>query len=63
MRLYHANKENKKSFSNYQIDLQEARHMARNGLLSLSIHIGLRILTAMILEEVECIVGPKTLRS
>ena len=45
--------------SKYQIELNEAHVLAKNGLLSLSVIVGFKVLNAMIAEEVEEKVGEK----
>jgi len=53
MELYHVGKKKEKELSRYQIELTEAHAIAKNGLLSLSITVGLKVLNAMMAEEVE----------
>jgi putative transposase len=59
MELYHVGKKNRKELSRYQIELNEAYILAKNGLLSLSITVGLKVLNAMMSEEVEEKAGKK----
>lgn len=59
MELYHVGKKNEKELSRYQIELNEAHILAKNGLLSLSITVGLKVLNVMMAEEVEEKVGHK----
>lgn len=47
------------SMSRIQIELNEAHVLAKNGLLSLSITVGLKVLNAMMVEEVEEKAGKK----
>lgn len=47
MELYHVGKKNGKELSRYQIELNDAYILAKNGLLSLSITVGLKVLNAM----------------
>lgn len=53
MELYHVGNKNGKELSRYQIELNEAHILAKNGLLSLSITVGLKVLNAMMSEEVK----------
>jgi len=53
MKVYHFGKENGKGLSRYQIELHKAHTMARNGVLALSISVGLKVFEAMMAEEAE----------
>ena len=46
MALYHTRKKGGKELSKYQVELNEAHILAKNGLLSLSITVGLKVLNA-----------------
>jgi len=63
MKVYHfgkeKGKEKEKGLSKYQIELHEAHTMARNGLLALSISVGLKVFEAMTAEEAEEKAGVK----
>ena len=59
MELYHVGKKNGKKLSRYQIELNEAHNLAKNGLLSLSITVGFKVLNAMMSEKVEEKAGKK----
>lgn len=65
MKVYHFGKEKgnekrkEKGLSSYQIHIKEAHTMARNGLLALSISVGLEVFKAMMAEETEDKAGIK----
>ena len=59
MELYHVGKQKGKGISRYQIELKDAHNLARNGLMTLSISVGMKVLEAMIYEEVDEIAGIK----
>lgn len=59
MELYHVGKKKGKELTRYQIEINEAHTMARNGLLALSISVGMQVFKAMMAEEAEEKAGPK----
>lgn len=59
MKLYHIGKKNETDMDLCQIGLNEAHLLAKNGLLALSLTVGLKVLNAMMQQEVTEAAGEK----